>query len=250
VEPIRSKQNPTYLALAKLIGAVRMQREQGVCVLEGEHLIGQFVARHGPVQTLIHAATNTLPFSAETEVVLAPGLLAALSSLATAPDHIAIARVPAQPPRAAAANVVVLDGVQDPGNLGTLLRTAAAAGVDEAWCGLGCAYAWSTKVLRASQGAQFGLVIREALDLPAELATFTGNVVVTTLSNASDLYATRLTVPSAFVFGNEGAGVSADVRARATQRVNIPMAQGTESLNVSAAAAVVLFEWRRQCAAV
>ncbi len=143
-------------------------------------------------------------------------------------------------------DAILLDGVQDPGNVGTLLRTAAAAGVRQALLGPGCAAAWSPKVLRAGQGAHFVLAIHEDADLATFMADYRGTTAVTCLDGATSLYDARWEGMLAWVFGAEGQGVRAELQAAARLRVRIPMPGAVESLNVAAAAAVCLFEMVRQ----
>ncbi|MFN6961095.1 MAG: TrmH family RNA methyltransferase, partial [Rhodocyclaceae bacterium] len=141
---------------------------------------------------------------------------------------------------------LLLDALQDAGNVGTLLRTAAAAGVHDVLLGPGCVGAWTPRVLRAAQGAHFALRIRERVDLAAFLEGYAG-VSIATVAHAGDcLYALDLRPPVAWLFGNEGQGLTAGLVARAKRRATIPLASGSESLNVAAAAAVCLFEMRRQ----
>jgi RNA methyltransferase, TrmH family len=252
---ISSRQNPRFKSLVKLIASPRELRAAGLCVLEGEHLISQFVGRGATLETLIIAndSPNTTSKFAANETLLIPAAqFSPLSDLASPPRCIAVATIPRNPPIPAAQfepfSVLILDRIQDPSNVGALLRTAAAAGVREAWLSDGCAYAWSQKTLRGSQGAQCNLIVRESVDVLAQLAKFNGHICVTTLTQSLPLYDAKLTAPRiAFVVGNEGEGVSAEIFALATARVRIPMQDGVESLNVGAAAAVVLFEWRRQC---
>ena len=132
--------------------------------------------------------------------------------------------------------------VQDPGNVGAILRTAAAAGVGQALLGPGCAAAWSPKVLRAGQGAHFALAIHEDADLGAFMADYRGTTAVTCLDGATPLYAATWNGPLAWVFGAEGQGVRRELIDAAGLRIRIPMPGAVESLNVGAAAAICLFE--------
>jgi RNA methyltransferase, TrmH family len=256
---IESKRNPRFLALSKLIHSPRERREKGLCVLEGEHLVAQYAQKYEKVAVVICGVGTKSTFLADETLELTEPLLAALSELNTAQNQIAIAPVPTLEQQRATARacvpagarpcVLALDDVQDPGNVGTLLRTAAAVGIDEVWMSSGCAAPWSQKVLRASQGAQFELVVRDGVDLAQEVAQFSGNVVVSALQGAQSLFSTDIPVkPTLFIVGNEGAGVSAALTALATTKVRIPMRDGVESLNVAAATAVVLYEWARQWA--
>ena len=134
----------------------------------------------------------------------------------------------------------------DPSDRGTLLRTAAAAGIGQALLSPGCAAAWSPKVLRAGQGAHFALAIHEECDLLGFMAGFEGTTAVTCLEGATSLYAAKLDGPIAWVFGAEGQGVRTELIEAAGLRVKIPMPGAVESLNVAAAAAVCLFEMVRR----
>ena len=144
---------------------------------------------------------------------------------------------------------LLLEDVQDPGNVGSMLRSAAAAGVAQVLLSKHCAFAWSPKVLRAGQGAHFHVEIHEDVDLPAWAAAYRaagGAVVAAVAAGGASLYATPLAGRAAIVIGNEGSGLSPALAAQATQRVTIPMPGGMESLNAAAAAAVCLFECARQ----
>lgn len=145
-------------------------------------------------------------------------------------------------------DAILLDDVQDPGNIGTILRTAVAAGVAAVYCSPGCASVWSPKALRAGMGAQFSISTYEQCDLEALISNSRITTYVTSLATPStSLYDLDLTAPGAWIFGNEGQGASLELQQLATQRVTIPQAATTvESLNVAASAAVCLFEQYRQ----
>lgn len=251
---ITSRQNPRFKALSKLIASARDLRAEGLCVLEGDHLISQFVETGSPLQTLIvsqEALADVKHVKTDEIVVIPAAQMGAFSELISPKMMVGLAKIPlcpAIPPaQLAPFSVLALDRIQDPSNVGALLRTAAALGVREAWLSPGCAYAWSQKTLRASQGAQCKLVVREELNLEEALAKFSGQVCVTTLTQSTALQATTFgNARMAMVVGNEGAGVSDSLLALATTRIHIPMHSGVESLNVGAAAAIVLYEWQRQ----
>ena len=128
-----------------------------------------------------------------------------------------------------------------------MLRTALGAGVQAVYLSKGCTDAWSPKALRGGQGAQFYVPIVEAVDLLEIMQNFVGNTYATTMTGES-LYAQDLSKPSAFIIGNEGAGLSQKVLNAANQQISIPMHENLESLNAGAAAAVCLFERTRQTA--
>ncbi len=150
-------------------------------------------------------------------------------------------------PRAAAAGVaVVLDRVQDAGNVGAMLRTAAAAGAGVVYCLRGCAGAWTPKVLRAGMGAHFALSVVEDVAWQDIEPRLPRPCYATAAQAELELYGLDLRDAVSWVFGNEGGGVAQEVLARCDGRVRIPQAGRIESLNVAAAAAVCLYEGLRQ----
>ncbi len=139
----------------------------------------------------------------------------------------------------------MLDQIQDPGNLGTIMRSAAAAGVHNLHLTKGCVSAWSPKSLRAGMGAQFSLNICEQVDFDRLIPT-TGFQIFSASSHAKcSIYDTDLTGPICWVFGNEGNGVSKQIL-KETVPLKIPQPGGQESLNVAVAASICLFEMCRQ----
>lgn len=144
-------------------------------------------------------------------------------------------------------NAVILDRVQDPGNVGTILRTAAAVGVRDVYASEQTAGLWTPKVLRSAQGAHFALSLHERVDLEQLLDQMSVPVIATSLTQATDLYATKLPENCAWIFGNEGQGVRPELMQKSNMRVRIPFdTKAVESLNVSVSAALCLFEQRRQ----
>lgn len=143
-------------------------------------------------------------------------------------------------------NCIALDRVQDPGNLGTMMRTAAAAGIKHVFLSSGCAKPWSPKVMRSAQGAHFALNIHENQNLATLTAKYSMPMACTTLQNAINIYSADLKQNYIWLFGNEGQGVSQELQDNCSLRVKIPQSDQVESLNVAAAAAICLFEQKRQ----
>jgi TrmH family RNA methyltransferase len=141
---------------------------------------------------------------------------------------------------------VMLDGVQDPGNVGTIIRCAAAAGAHDVLLSVGCADAWSPRTLRAAMGGHFALNLRTDADLDAALADFAGIAVAAASTSGVPPEAVDLRGQVAIVLGSEGAGVRPGLLRAADAHIAIPMAPAIESLNVAAAAAIVLYERMRQ----
>lgn len=260
--PIRSRQNARVRHWHALAGSARARQESRQTLLDGAHLIAAALDAGQPVEHLLLDETR----AAQPEIaaicqraahlpctVLAETVFRHISPVEHPTGILAVLRTPAPQPLPAqfAPVTVVLEAIQDPGNLGTLLRTAAAAGVAHVHCTPGCARVWSPKVLRAAMGAHFCLPqLTENADVHEWLAGFDGAILATTLATgARSLWQTDLsTRPLVWLFGNEGAGLSAALAARATHPLTIPMPGRMESLNVAAAAAVCLFEMARRAA--
>jgi len=186
-------------------------------------------------------------------VRVSPYVFESITQVEAPQGVLAILRRPPEAPRAVLrdrrALLAVLDAVQDPGNVGSMLRTAAAAGAAHVLMSKHSAFAWSPKVLRAGQGAHFCVDIHDDVDLPSWASAHRaagGEVVAMVASGGEALFGTTLRGRLAVAVGNEGSGLSAPLLATATRRITIPMHQGVESLNAAAAAAVVLFECVRQ----
>lgn len=155
---------------------------------------------------------------------------------------------PALPAAIGGEDVVVLDRVQDPGNVGAIIRTAAAAGIGCLITTPGTAACWAPKVLRAGMGGHFAMTLFESVPVDTLLAHLQVPLVGTVVQpgRTVSLYEADLRPPVAWVFGNEGEGIDGQLQAQLAQGVTIPQTDGVESLNVAAAAAVCLFEQRRQ----
>ena len=254
MQRVSSRNNPRVKEAARLIASSRDRRKAGRCVLEGEHLIGVYLDRVGAPESLLvvdemlgepRIAALVSRVRAHDVVAVSAALFAEVSTMPVAIGAMAVVPTPAPSLPPPARFHLLLDDLQDPGNIGTMLRTAAAAGVEQVLLSKHCAFAWSPKALRAGQGAHFLTTIVEDVDLTAWVTAFRaagGHVAAAVARNGRDLYAAPLLWPLAVAIGNEGAGLSAALAARADLRVTIPMPGGMESLNAAAAAAVVLFE--------
>lgn len=251
---IRSRDNPLAKRFRRLGESARERRKQGLAVLDGAHLLEAWLQAGLPVTACLVAegasAELRALLAAHPELPQTPvsaSLLAELSPVDTPTGLLALGALPPAPGAAdRGIDSLLLDGVQDPGNLGSLLRTASAAGFTQVLLSTDCAQAWSPRALRAGMGAQLSLQIHEGADLPGFLQSFAGSTLCTALDASASLYDCELAAPLAWVFGSEGQGVRAPVRAATQRSVRIPMAAGVESLNVAAAAAVCLFETLRR----
>lgn len=253
---ITSRDNPIFKYYKKLSESAKERRSEGNTLLDGVHLIEAYIAKFGEPKVLIipegkssAEATSLIQSLEHMATVMLPTLMfAEITPVASSTGVLALVEIPKIAPPESPSFALLLEDIQDPGNLGSMLRTAAAAGVDVVYLSEACTDAWSLKALRGGQGAQFVLPIVERADLIAELGRFKGNSYATVIDGES-LYLQDLTQATAFVMGNEGAGLRKQTIAATGKKISIPMQQNSvESLNAGAATAVCLFERARQTA--
>jgi RNA methyltransferase, TrmH family len=254
---VASRNNPRLKEAARLIASSRDRRKAGKCVLEGEHLVAAYAERYGAPETLVVAE----PFAGrpgvdalvrrfdERTVVVSEALFAELSVSPAGVGMLAVVVTPQVAASTGGPLCLLLEDVQDPGNVGSMLRSAAAAGASDAFLSRHCAFAWSPKVLRAGMGAHFALDIHEDVDLVTWSGKFRaqgGRMVALVRDAGDDLFSIPLPPPIALAIGNEGAGLSEALLRTSDARATIPMPGRVESLNAAAAAAVALFECVRR----
>ena len=258
MKSITSRDNPLYKELKQLAASSQARRKAGRTLLDGVHLCQSYLALRGmPIQCIVSEGAL-----ANVEValivrncedarahcsVLPDALYNALSQVEHGVGLMFLIDTPAREVNAPlAASAVLLDNLQDPGNVGSILRSAAAAGIEQVYCSAGTAFCWSPKVLRAAMGAHFVLDIFENVDLAALISHAAVAVIATSGYAEQRLYDVDLRAPVAWLLGHEGQGVADDLLALATHQVVIPHQGQIESLNVAACAAVCFFEQMRQ----
>lgn len=253
---VTSPANPLLTRLRRQRRDPGAYRTSGEAWLEGDHLAGAWLTAGRPVRHAVvsHSAWE-LPhvrrlLQPVADVVRVPDAqYDGLSPLESPAGIGLVVDVPANPePRPGVASLV-LDRLQDPGNVGSLLRSAAALGFGQVLALGGTVALWSPKVLRAGMGAHASLALVEGLT--AEQVEATGLPLVATSPHAdASLPDAALPWPIAWVLGHEGQGVDPDLRRRCTMSVSIPQPGGQESLNVAAAGAICLYESARRRVAV
>lgn len=258
MKTITSRDNAQYKDLKHLATSSQARKKAGQTLLDGVHLCQAWLDLRGlPVQCIVaesavhHAEVAAILAQVEQAhghaLCLPDNLYHAVSQVEHGVGVMFLVETPQKAlPAALAVNAVLLDNVQDPGNVGSILRSAAAAGIRQVFCAPGTAFCWSPKVLRAAMGAHFVLDIFENVDLPVLVAAANIPVLATSGYAQSKLYDVDLKRPVAWVFGHEGQGVSDALLSAATQTVVIPHLGKVESLNVAACAAVCFFEQVRQ----
>jgi RNA methyltransferase, TrmH family len=254
---LTSLQNPLVKQIRKLHRA-KERRLQHLFLLEGSHVIEAAGIAQLPLLVLcctpdwqaqypqIYATALTIADRIE---LVSPEVLKSMATTVEPDGVIAIAPRQHQTPITIQTLGLVLETIQDPGNLGTMIRTAAAVGVEGLLLSPNCVDLDNPKVLRASAGQWFRLPMAIAPNLPQELQNYRdrGMQIIATLPTAAQtLWDVDFTKPSLIVMGNEGAGLSPAVTACADVQVQIPLSPGVESLNVAIAAALMLYEAKRQ----
>lgn len=253
---IISRDNSVFKQLKKIAENSRERRQTGKTLLDGVHLIEAYIERFGFPELLIipegQSSTDAtiliqeLVDGDELSTVMFPTLMfAELAPVVNPTGILALVQIPEIVLTKSPNFVLMLEDIQDPGNLGAMLRSAAAAGVDTVYLSAGSVDAWSPKALRGGQGAQFELPMRERADLLEIARNFKGVTFATTMRGES-LFDQDLTGAVAFMVGNEGSGLSPNLMHIANQRVAIPMFSKIESLNAAAATSICLFERVRQ----
>ena len=261
MKKITSRDNPFLRTLYKLARSSRQRHGTVRTLLDGIHLLQAYLSTGKSAQHIIinEAALKNKELSTLLNKIsnapltqLSDHLFAELSELKTPSGILAVIDIP-QPEILPAHGkfCLLLEDIQDPGNLGSILRSAAGAGCDIIFLSKGCADVWSPKVLRSAMGGHFVLDIHPDVDLLHIAQTLPGKIFATTPHAKVNLYQADLQGEIAYAIGNEGEGLSPELSAASHQFISIPMPGNLmtgkiESLNVAAATAVCLFEAVRQ----
>lgn len=258
IDPITSVSNPRIKHFRSLLANRKDRRRERLFVIEGVRLVEEAIRAGSELLTVVYdaeqlCATNrgdallANVASSPTAFPASPEVIAAITDTVTPQGIVAIARWPEL--RSERSGIqLVLDAVQDPGNVGTLLRSAEATGVTDVICMRGTADVYSPKVVRAAMGAHFRLPIMQDVawdDLDIALGP-ADNIYVADAEGSMPYYAADWRQPSVLIVGNEANGASDEARALATKVIAIPMVATVESLNAAVAGSVILFEAARQ----
>lgn len=255
---LTSTQNPLVKQIKKLQNA-KERRETQLFIVEGTHLIQEAAAASYPLTTLCYTETwrshHPKLWSISCEhgdrvELVSDEVMKAISTTVTPDGVMAIApRIALPTPAIPADLTIVLATIQDPGNLGTMIRTSAAAGADGLWVSQDSVDLDNPKVLRASAGQWFRLAMGVSDNLVELVTSYQQQgvrVIATTSYTETSYWDVDLRSPTLILLGNEGAGLSDELVALADLQVKIPMSAAVESLNVATAAALMLYEVRRQ----
>jgi TrmH family RNA methyltransferase len=253
VATITSRDNPLLMRARRLAAQPDAYRRVGHVLLEGEHLCEAWIDRRGGagVDAIVSAAAWERPSvrraaqAAERVAIVDQALMAGVGTLETASPLAFVVPWPRPEALVSDAPGVLLDRLQDAGNVGTILRSAAAFGCTQVVALKGTAALWSPKVLRAAMGAHFGLRLIEAVEGDA-LDAWRVPWLATSSHDGDALHCAALPWPCVWAFGHEGQGLASSIVARCSARLRIVQPGGEESLNVAAAAAICLYETARR----
>lgn len=257
---ISSSQNEIFKGFKSLLSK-KHRTQQGAFLIEGVRLVRHVMERGWPLRDLIldmreadRIELRELADSAEglgIQVIILEGeLFEALSETVHSQGCLGVAKMPELASRPLEGTLfLALDQIRDPGNLGTMLRTADAAGVDGVLLSKGCVEPFNEKVVRSTMGSLFDVPLVQCQDFAEALRTYREQgfeIAAAVLEDSVDYAAYDWTKPTVLVIGNEAEGISEEIQALATQRLRIPIRGGAESLNAAIAAGVILFEATRQ----
>jgi TrmH family RNA methyltransferase len=246
---ISSRDNPRVKRWMKLAQDARFRKRERRALVEGPHLVAALLeARLAPLDLLVSEekigdpeVQSLIKRAGIAPQELSQNVFKAIADTETPQGIAAEIEIPASK-EASKGNCVFLEGIQDAGNVGAIIRSAAAFGIASIVLDRACADPWSPKVLRAGMGGHFGLTIAVSDDLPRLLSTFNGKLLCTVPKEGISLREVDLSGRVGWVFGSEGKGISAQALTEADLRITIATAPGTESLNVAATAAICLYE--------
>ena len=247
-EYISSRKNPLLQQVRKLLSSRKAREESGLFVSDGTKLLEEAIRWCEDLTTVIRTEDVCLSLPENVRDVVVPeDVMASISPMSTPQGALFLCRLPEKKAFAPVPGMLILDGIQDPGNLGTILRTADALDVPVVLLP-GCADPYSHKVVRASMGAIFRTPVMEADFADVQSACAAANIplAVTALSpEAQDIRAADIS-RMAVVIGSEGQGVSESVLAACSQKLIIPMNPHCESLNAAIAAAIVMWQMKKR----
>jgi len=251
VERITSRKNPLMTQIRKLISSRSFRREKGLFLGDGTKLLEEALRWNAPLAAVVAVEGTEIPaLPEEVRLVEVPGdVMTSISPMESPQGLLFLSKMPGTgaPDKLEGSRYLVLDGLQDPGNVGTIWRTADALGADGLILVNGCADPWNPKTVRATMGACFRLPVYEvgAEKLPQLLERSGLPLYATALrEDTVDLRQADL-CRCALVIGSEGKGVSQALLDLSARTLKIPMRERCESLNAAAAAAVVLWEMAR-----
>jgi TrmH family RNA methyltransferase len=241
VTTLTSKDNSKVKRWAKLAQDARYRKSERSALIEGPHLVAALQATGGKASAILVTEQalqdkEIAGLAGKSPIIVSESVFRSIVEAENPPGIAAEIAIPQ--PKGSSGDVVFLEGVQDPGNVGAIIRSAAAFGLGEVVLDQACADAWSPRALRAGMGGHFNLSLRQVARL--DFAGFDGTLLCTVARGGKSLKEASLQGRLGWIFGGEGRGVSQEAERQAKVKITIPIA--AESLNVAAAAAVCFYE--------
>lgn len=247
---IESKSNFFYKKLKKIYSNSSFRKNQNQTILDGLHLIQSFCQYGDPIAIVKDSSVTSSEIENLSSTfkcpsyVLSHELFLELSDLKSSTGILALINIPNSNVARSNGLILLLDEIQDPGNLGSIIRTAKATNVNAIVMSKTCADLWSPKTLRGSQGVQFSLQC-SVQNLNEWIQSYNHDVMALTMGGES-LYSKTLNSNMAILIGNEGRGISNSLLKNTIDTISLPMHKEVESINVGAAASVFMYEYFRQ----
>jgi TrmH family RNA methyltransferase len=248
---IASKNNAFFKKLKKIYSNSSFRKKQEQTILDGPHLIQSFIKYNKPLAIIEDLSVKNPEIKkiiSDTDCPcysLSHELFLQLSELKTSTGVLALVKTPKNQIFNYDGLTLLLDGIQDPGNLGSILRTAKATNVNSIVMSETCADLWSPKTLRGSQGIQFSLNCMVDQDLDNWILNYK-HKVIGLAPNGKSIFKKKLFLNMAILVGNEGSGISSSLLKKISETLSLPMHKDVESINVGAAASAFMYEYYRQ----
>jgi TrmH family RNA methyltransferase len=258
VKIITSEENGLFKDTRKLAESPKERKRRGASILEGTRLVRAALEKNVQLELIVVSRSGweredvkdlISRLEGDNAVLFSDRLFRRVSAFTGTGSMLAVIEIPGSggsSPAGEGGDILLLEGIQDPGNLGMIIRSAAGAGMRGILLSPDCADPWSPKVLRSGMGAHFFLTLSCDTDLPAAARSFPGRVIALDAAGSTSLYTVDMSAPSALMVGSEGRGLTESLRSEADVVCTIPMPGLTESLNAAAAASIGIFEMMRQ----
>ncbi|MCH5160138.1 MAG: RNA methyltransferase [Clostridiales bacterium] len=210
-------------------------------VIEGARLVHDAIEHGAKVLSVYVSESDASEFNFDSQVIVADRVFAKIADTVSTQGVLAVVEMDETEISEPTGNCLVLDGLQDPGNVGTLLRTAAACGFTDVYA-VNSVDLYSPKVLRAAMSAHFCVKLHELDDIAKAFSFLKGVDIVCADMGGGNVFEAEFATKNALVLGNEGNGLSDYAKTHASRIVALPMANGFESLNVAVAGSVIMYQ--------
>lgn len=237
---ITSTDNAKVQEVAKLADK-KYRKKSGLYVIEGERLVRDAIFHGAQVQNIFVAESAQSKLDFDGAIVVSDRVFAKMSGTVNSQGVLAVAKIPQMELASPKGNCLILDNLQDPGNIGTLIRTAVACGFTDIYA-VSCADVYSPKVVRSAMSAHFCLNLHQTDDIAIVFDVASSNTILACDMGGKNVFDCSFSGNVALVLGNEGNGLSAFSREHAHDTISLPMANSFESLNVAVAGSVIMYQ--------